>query len=141
MVVHVAPDIERIVCDTLRDHAEVEALGTVGVSTALPATFDPATSRHVTVTQTDAETPNRWWRTTASLDLNCYAPTREAASLLARTVYAVLLHDVRGTTHSEGVVTNVTEENGPQWLPDPTYPSPASRFVCSVAVTAHPPTS
>jgi hypothetical protein len=137
----VAPDVELIVCDFLRDHADVVALGTVGVSTALPSTFAPGTDRYVTVTQTDAQMRNRRWTVEAAVDVNCWAPTRAQASELARTASAALLQGLRGTSHDEGDVVNVVEESGPQWLPDVTYPDPASRFVFAVLVAAHPPRS
>lgn len=139
MTAIVAPDVELIVVDFVRDHAQVVALGTVGVSTALPSAFDPKTDRHVTVAQTDAQMRNRRWTIESSLDVNCWAPTRAAASVLARTVYAALLQDLRGTSVDEGSVVNVEEQLGPQWLPDDTFPQPASRFVFSVLVAAHPP--
>lgn len=140
-MVTVPPDVELVVVDFLRADDDVTDLGTVHVSTALPSTFNPARDMYVTVTQTDSQMRNRRWTVDAAVDVNCWAPSRADASLLARTCSAVLLQSLRGSSHAEGDVVNVEEQSGPQWLPDVNYPEPASRFVFSVLVAVHPPRS
>ena len=74
------------------------------------------------------------WLFTVSMQVDCRASSRQAASVLADAVRrAVCALPWSGWTG--GVVNSVTVTEGPFWLPDP---DGVPRYVVRFAVTAHP---
>lgn len=59
-----------------------------------------------------------------------------AAWAIVAAIRRVLTPEVIAGAHTEGVVANVTEITGPQWLPDQAEGRP--RFTWSVLIATHP---
>lgn len=135
MSVRVAPDIELIVADYLRAHTDVTALVGSRVSTDEPAS--PVYPLLLVEMSDGAYRDGRaHWTFEATIDVECKAATKVAASLLARTALAALMECV-GYAHAQGHVVDVAEFTGPDWSPDTVRTPPQPRYEFSVLISAH----
>jgi hypothetical protein len=71
------------------------------------------------------------------LDLMAWG-TKAEAELLIRTARAVFM-DAHLVSHTRGVVSNPRTVLPPRWLPDESVNPPKPRYLCTVALTIHPP--
>lgn len=134
MTLTTVPDVERLVSDYLRTHADITALNTriVGKSP------ESKTTSWVRVTELDSPQVNQPDHLVESLmQFDCYAGAtggQPEANTLARTVRAVL-----GTlpgTHSGGVVSGVRVLGGPRQLDTDLEPARDMKIV-EALVWAH----
>jgi hypothetical protein len=72
------------------------------------------------------------------LDVLAWADTKTAADLLIRTARAVFM-DTHLATHTRGVVSNPRTVLLPRWFPDLSVNAPKPRYLCTIALTIHPP--
>lgn len=140
MPVALAPDALPIVREFLAGHADVAALvaGRVHAMRLPDAPVFPCVlvttivDRNVVAQTTHAAAPR--------VQVEAFAgdsPHGEAdARLLAATCHAALLTELDGYSHAAGHVTDVAEELGFQFVPDPDYQRHA-RCQFDVRVTCH----
>lgn len=74
------------------------------------------------------------WLFTSSIQVDCRASSRHAASVLADTVRRTVCA-LPWAGWPGGAVSSVTVTEGPLWMPDP---DGAPRYVVRFAITAHP---
>jgi len=72
-----------------------------------------------------------------AIQVDCYAPTKDAASALARTVRAATWA-IRNDTVAAGTLMRGLEEIGPQWLPDSLPTIPVDRFTARYRIIFTP---
>jgi len=77
------------------------------------------------------------WLDPARIQIDVRAQTKRVAHSVAVLVRA-LLEELPGTDNDFGVVTDVTDDLGLQWLPDPSVKPPRPRYVFGVIVRVHP---
>lgn len=127
MTLTLAPDIERLVSDYLRTHADITALNTRIVG----KTPDSKATSWVRVTKLDAPQVNQPdWLRDFLVQFDCYAGStggQPEANLLARTVEAVL-----GTFPNAGVQIL----GGPRGLDTDIEPA-RDRVITSARIWAH----
>ncbi|AXI78053.1 hypothetical protein [Peterkaempfera bronchialis] len=123
------PDVEALVVDVLRADP---GLATATVSVDPPSGFD-GTQRAVLVSRRGGAWTGDRHVDQPLIELEVYGPDKATAHILAnaarRALLAAMDHSYGGTT-----VTDVTEQDGPRWMPDYLYRA-ANRYVCVLAVS------
>lgn len=126
---------ELLVQDYLRANSEVSALVGTRVGSEVHATR-PC----LRVQQINELEGGLGWFNTAVLQFDAYADTQGVARTLIDTVRKAL----RGMSgaYARGVVTGVTHDGGPRWLPDEDLPNavgkPMPRYSADFRVHIHP---
>ncbi|MEE1751730.1 hypothetical protein [Streptomyces sp. SP18CS02] len=118
------PDVEAIVVDLLSDRPELA--GAI-VDETPPPGFD-GTARAVIVSRRGGAWIDDLHLDQPLIELEVYGPDKPAAHTLANAARAVLLQSA-GTVHGSSTVTDVSEADGPRWLPDYLYTA-ANRYLC-----------
>lgn len=126
------PDVELLVVDFLETRAELTG---VTVDNKVPAGFD-GTTQAVLVSRVGGVWIDDEHLDTPLVDLEAYGPDKTAAHAVARLVRAVLL-PLRGTVRAGTLVTDITELDGPRWLPDYNRPN-ANRYLTTVRLSLRP---
>lgn len=133
---YVLPDSVLALIQYYRARAEIAALvgASTNIGTALPANY--AGTAFVMVNLAGGV---GIWPAIGddALQVDCYAPTKDAASLLARTVRTATW-SIRNDTVAAGTLMSGSEELGPQWLPDSTPAFPLPRFTARYRVIFTP---
>jgi hypothetical protein len=140
MSLQVVPDVEAVIGDYLRGHADIQALD------ARIAGRTPSSQRlpWVRVTQLDGTDVSGVEHLIDFLvQFDCYAGKdamddhvgQAEASLLARTVRAVL-KAAKGHTLGGAVITNVRFQGMPR-IPDPDFEPARERFVLTAEIHLH----
>lgn len=135
MTLTLLPNVEALVSEFLRDQAEVAAICSNRVYTALPANVGfPA----VRVVQYDTEfvTHQPLWVAAPLLQIDCWADSKTVAWTLAATCMAALSERVEGG-HTLGVVSGV-RFSGWSDQPDTDYEPAKPRFFFTAQLTVHP---
>ncbi|EGJ76190.1 MULTISPECIES: hypothetical protein [unclassified Streptomyces] len=118
------PDVQAIVRDLLKKRPEVaEAY----VDDAPPDGFD-GTQLAVLVSRMGGAWVDDLHVDQPLIQLEVYGPTKSQAHALANAARATLLA-ATGTVFGTSFIGEVTEEDGPRWLPDYIYAG-ANRYVC-----------
>lgn len=128
------PDAEALLGAFLRAQSAVSALVGTRVGTLIP---NPPTWPLVRLTRVGGTQAQRW-EDRPRLSVECWADLNDqaGASLLARTVIAVL-SDIRGRYVAQaGYVVSWDVVLGPLWSPDPISNRP--RFLVDVALATFP---
>ncbi|WP_434595008.1 hypothetical protein [Streptomyces sp. A5-4] len=128
----VFPDVQALVVDLLADRSE---LAGVIVDESPPAGFD-GTAKAVLVSRVGGAWIDDLHLDQPLVELEVYGPDKTTAHTLANTARAALLAatgTVRGTT----TLTDITEADGPRWLPDFVRPR-ASRYVSTFRISVRP---
>lgn len=136
MALTVAPDVEQIVADYLRDHPDVRAVVTRVVPRTQSSTATPWV-RYVQIDDWDQARPANHLRGYL-LQFDCYAgsdSSRETASLIARTVVAALCA-MAGMTLRGATITDATA-SGTRIPDDRLSDPPRERYVVTATVHAH----
>ncbi|GAA2940152.1 hypothetical protein ACWDZ4_07355 [Streptomyces sp. NPDC003016] len=118
------PDVEAIVVDLLSDRPELA--GAI-VDDEPPADFN-GTQRAVIVSRRGGAWIDDLHVDQPLIELEVYGPTKSAAHLLANQARAVVLQSA-GTVFGVSTITDVSEADGPRWLPDYIYTA-ANRYLC-----------
>ncbi|PRH79097.1 hypothetical protein C6N75_11490 [Streptomyces solincola] len=118
------PDVEALVVDLLSDLPELA--GAI-VDDEPPAGFD-GTQRAVIVSRRGGAWIDDLHLDQPLIELEVYGPTKSAAHILANQARAVVLNSA-GTVLGTSVITDVSEADGPRWLPDYLYTA-ANRYLC-----------
>ncbi|WP_175409949.1 hypothetical protein [Streptomyces sp. TRM64462] len=118
------PDVEAIVVDLLSDRAE---LADAIVDETPPAGFD-GTAKAVIVSRRGGAWIDDLHLDQPLIELECYGPDKPTAHLLANAARAELLA-ATGTVYGTTTITDVSEADGPRWLPDYVYTA-ANRYLC-----------
>lgn len=127
------PDAVLVARTFIAGHPAVVALGP-RVGSRRP---ENSTGPVVVIRQIGSEAVRRQWLDRASLQIDAYAADQASASLLARTVSAVLAAAANEVT-PVGVLVSADEETGLAWLPDTLLEPPAPRWLLGVSVLTHP---
>lgn len=124
--VHVAiltfPDAEQLVVDFLKNRAELTG---VVVDSRPPAGFD-GTQKAVLVSHMGGAWVDDQHLDQPLLDLEVYGPDKPTAHTVALSARACVL-ELADTVYGSAAVVDVSEADGPRWLPDYTR-SAASRY-------------
>ena len=138
MALVVAPDVEQIVADYLRNHEDVRAVVTRVVSRT-PASTETPWVRWVQIDDWDQARPANHFRGYL-LQFDCYAGSdnsRETASLIARTVIAALCA-MSGRTLRGATIADATASASR--IPDDRVGDPPrERYIVTATVYAHGP--
>ncbi|WP_149183949.1 hypothetical protein [Streptomyces sp. TRM49041] len=118
------PDVEAIVVDLLSDRAE---LADAIVDETPPPGFD-GTAKAVIVSRRGGAWIDDLHLDQPLIELECYGPDKPTAHLLANAARAELLA-ATGTVYATTTITDVSEADGPRWLPDYVYTA-ANRYLC-----------
>jgi Protein of unknown function (DUF3168) len=135
MTLTLLPNAEALVSEFLRDQAEVVALVSDRVYTALPFGVEfPA----VRVVQYDTEfgTHQPLWVAAPLLQIDCWGGTKAQAWTLAATCMAALSERIEGG-HTHGVVSGVRFSSWTD-MPDTDYEPARPRFFFTAQLTVHP---
>lgn len=126
------PDVERLVVELLKNRAELT--GSV-VDNRTPAGFD-GTQKVVLVSRAGGVWLDDQHLDQPLVDLEVYGPDKSTAHTLALAARACVF-DLGGTTYGTAVVSDVSEADGPRWLPD--YNRPAgNRYLNTVRLSIRP---
>lgn len=128
----VLPDAERIVHDWLAAYTEVAAIVGTRVVSELPAS---PTYPILRLFRLGGIPPIAYRLDEANIQLEAWADTKSAATNLARVARAALV-DLRSHVTAYGVVSDVRDTLGLQWLPDPVTNKP--RVVWSQSLRVRP---
>lgn len=131
MALRLLPDAELLVVNRLRATAEVTALVGTRVYTQIPAT---PTYPLIRVTRIGGVPAIRQHLDVARIQIDAWGATQYQARTVAATAQAAI-HAATGT-HATGVVSNVEDDLGLTWSPDPDTDQP--RYVFAVAISIHP---
>ncbi|WP_420034361.1 hypothetical protein ACN2WE_19185 [Streptomyces sp. cg28] len=126
------PDVERLVVDFLKNRAELA--GTT-VDNRPPSGFD-GTQRVVLVSRTGGTWIDDLYLDHPVVDLEAYAADKTVAHTIALAARACV-HELAGTAYGTAFVTDVTEVEGPRWLPDYNRPA-ASRYLTRLQLSIRP---
>ncbi|MFG3495446.1 hypothetical protein [Streptomyces sp. NPDC047928] len=118
------PDVEAIVVDLLSDRAE---LADAIVDETPPPGFD-GTAKAVIVSRRGGAWIDDLHLDQPLIELECYGPDKPTAHLLANIARAELLA-ATGAVYGPTTITDVSEADGPRWLPDYVYTA-ANRYLC-----------
>lgn len=135
------PDIEQIVGDYLRGHADVAAL-TSRVGGRTPRTLSDGWVRVTQYDDQPAASSRALHLVGVSLQIDCYGSDSQntahaEASLLARTVRAAL-NDLPDSDLAAGVISGVRFDGGLKRIPDSSIEPARERFVLDCTVWCHP---
>ncbi|GGZ15429.1 hypothetical protein GCM10010387_04700 [Streptomyces inusitatus] len=126
------PDAERLVVDFLKTRPELTG---AAVDNRPPAVFD-GTQRAVLVSRVGGAWVDDLNLDRPLLDLEVYGPDKTAAHTLALAARACVL-ELTGTSYGTAFVSDVSEEDGPRWLPD--YNRPAgNRYLSTIRLSVRP---
>ncbi|MFG2330571.1 hypothetical protein ACGFMM_13160 [Streptomyces sp. NPDC048604] len=125
------PDVEAIVVDLLDDRPELA--GAI-VDETPPAGFD-GTQRAVIVSRRGGAWIDDLHLDQPLIELEVYGPDKPSAHTLANAARSVLLR-AAGTVFGDTVITDVTEADGPRWLPDYVYTA-ANRYLVVLRLSLH----
>ncbi|MEO3974254.1 hypothetical protein [Streptomyces sp. CAU 1734] len=123
------PDVEAIVVELLTNRPELTG---ATVDESPPAGFN-GTQRVVLVNRRGGAWIDDLHVERPVIELEVYGPDKTAAHVLANAARSVLLRS-RGAVHGTWLVTDVSEADGPRWLPDYVHPA-ANRYVCVLHLT------
>ncbi|MFJ5291359.1 hypothetical protein [Streptomyces sp. NPDC088348] len=123
------PDVQAIVRDLLKTRPE---LAGAYVDDAPPAGFD-GTQQAVLISRMGGAWIDDLHVDQPLIQLEVYGPRKSVAHTLANAARATLLA-ATGTVFGTSFVSDVTEEDGPRWLPDYIYAG-ANRYVCILRFT------
>ncbi|MFD9906367.1 hypothetical protein [Streptomyces sp. NPDC059063] len=123
------PDAERLIVDFLKNRPELT--GTT-VDNRPPAGFD-GTQKAVLVSRVGGAWADDQHLDQALLDLEAYGPDKTTAHGVALAARACIL-ELPGTAYGAAVVTDVTEADGPRWLPDFNRPN-GNRYLATVRLS------
>ncbi|MFI6644295.1 hypothetical protein [Streptomyces sp. NPDC050504] len=126
------PDAERIAVDFLKNRPETA--GSV-VDNRPPAGFD-GTQKAVLVSRVGGAWIDDLHLDQPLLDLEVYGPDKTTAHAVALAARACVL-ELAGTRYGSAAVTDVTEADGPRWLPDYNRPA-ANRYLVTVRLSIRP---
>ncbi|MFD7314409.1 hypothetical protein [Streptomyces sp. NPDC059883] len=118
------PDVQAIVVDLLDDRAELA--GAI-VDETPPPGFD-GTARAVLVSRVGGAWIDDLHLDQPLIELEVYGPDKSTAHTLANAARAALL-TATGRVYGTTTITDVTEADGPRWLPDYVYAA-ANRYLC-----------
>ncbi|MEU0600153.1 hypothetical protein ABZ484_18200 [Streptomyces sp. NPDC006393] len=118
------PDVQAIVRDLLKTRPE---LANAYVDDAPPTGFD-GTQQAVLISRMGGAWIDDLHVDQPLIQLEVYGPQKSVAHSLANAARATLLA-ATGTVFGTSFVSDVTEEDGPRWLPDYIYAG-ANRYVC-----------
>lgn len=118
------PDVQAIVVDLLKDRPEL--VGAV-VDDTPPPGFD-GTQRAVIVSRMGGAWIDDLHLDQPLIELEVYGPDKATAHTLTNAARAALLGS-RGVVVGPTVITDVSEADGPRWLPDYIYAA-ANRYLC-----------
>jgi hypothetical protein len=128
----ILPDVDALVLKALRAR-----LTAVRVAVDLPADWDAA-SPLVVAHRVGGAAPDPRFLDRALIDVQVWHTDRREASLLARTVRAILVDACRtAVSDAEGSLSHFTEVSGP-WSPGPGDYANLSRFIATYQLTARP---
>jgi hypothetical protein len=128
----ILPDVEALALKALRAR-----LTAVRVVVDLPLNWDAA-SPLVVIHRVGGAAPDARFLDRALMDVQVWHTDRRAASLLARTVRAVLVDACASQlSDAEGSLSHFTEVSGP-WSPGPGDHANLSRFIATYQLTARP---
>lgn len=141
MTLHLAPNVQAILVQFLRDQAEVDELCDGRVGTVVPADPDLPFVRVVQFGQRANGGDGTNWATVAELQVDVWADTKADAWRTAATAHAAIVQRFVGTfdygPDAAGTVTKCVAV-GLRDLPDESYSPARSRWMFSVSVWAHP---
>lgn len=123
------PDAEVLLVHFLAAHPDLVLLHDGNVATQLPGDRPAIRVTRLPGPMTGPE------EDTPELQVECWAVEQDEASVLARSVIAVI-EDVKGG-HEEGVVAGVDITLGPTFAPDPDTDEP--RYLLRVGLLTYPP--
>ncbi|WP_413811990.1 hypothetical protein [Streptomyces sp. OE57] len=126
------PDVERLVVEHLKNRPE---LAGVLVDNRTPPDFD-GTRKAVLVSRAGGVWVEDIHLDQPLVDLEVYGPDKPTAHTVA-TAARTALFTVRGTTFGTACVTDVSEVDGPRWLPDYLHAA-ASRYVSTARLSIRP---
>ena len=132
MAVRLLPDVEILAVAHLKASADIVALVGTRVGTELYSGTEPA----IWLSLVTGEERFRNHLAAPMLDIRSYGGNKLQASVLARTVYAVM-HNMPGV-HAQGVVTAVRCLSMHSWNPDDGFTPPRARYISTFEVTLHP---
>jgi len=127
------PDIEELVVAYLRSRSELQDLN-VKVTDEVQQNARFAQVMLGRIGGTGMQ-PN--WLDPGRIQVDVRAQTKRVAHSVAVLVRA-LLEELPGTDNDFGVVSDVEDDLGLQWLPDPSVKPPRPRYVFGVIVRVHP---
>jgi hypothetical protein len=141
MTVNLAPNVQAIIVQFLRDQDEVDELCDGRVGSVVPPDPDLPFVRVVQFGQRLNGGDGINWSSVAELQVDAWADVKETAWRTAATCHAVLIERFRGLfdygPDVRGVVTKVST-HGLRDLPDGTYAPARPRWSFTVSVWAHP---
>ncbi|WP_328318854.1 hypothetical protein [Streptomyces sp. NBC_00388] len=123
------PDVQAIVRDLLKARPE---LAGAYVDDAPPAGFD-GTQQAVLISRMGGAWVDDLHVDQPLIQLEVYGPQKSVAHTLANAARAALLA-ATGTVFGTSFVSDVTEADGPRWLPDYIYAG-ANRYLCVLRLT------
>ncbi|GAA2395816.1 hypothetical protein GCM10010420_21700 [Streptomyces glaucosporus] len=118
MAILTFPDVERLVVDFLENRAE---LAGVVVDNRPPAGFD-GTQKAVLVSRMGGAWVDDQHLDEPLVDLEVYGPDKTTAHTVALSARACVL-ELADTVYGGAVVVDVSEADGPRWLPDHNRPA------------------
>ncbi|MEU5343596.1 MULTISPECIES: hypothetical protein [unclassified Streptomyces] len=122
MAILTFPDAEQLVVDFLKNRAELTG---VIVDSRPPAGFD-GTQKVVLVSHMGGAWVDDQHLDQPLLDLEAYGPDKPTAHTVALSARACVL-ELADTVYGSAAVVDVSEADGPRWLPDYTR-SAANRY-------------
>ncbi|TQF03931.1 hypothetical protein E6W39_18955 [Kitasatospora acidiphila] len=129
------PDVEEVFTQWLTAQS---ALSGVIVCTSLPITYD-GSQRVVRLDRIGGAADYLMRIDRPRLDVDCWGPSKAAASDLTALVRRLLLVDlIQGANLSQWScsISDVREDVGPQYLDEPDYP-PAGRYLMQITAVVH----
>lgn len=127
------PDVELLVTEHL-----TEQLGSAvkGVSTTVP---NPFPQPWVLVERIGGYWATLFFLERARIQTSCYAADKTTAQQIAQQV-RLALNQLPDVPRSDAVVTQVIDDLGITWQPDPVGSPPYHRYLLGFSIWLHPPT-
>ena len=128
------PDVEAIIVNLLNASSAIEAIA--GADCAVTELNPGATLPKIRITLSGGSPVVRGWLWTFRFNVEAWGSSKEEAFDLVTEAASVLENAYDGSQINLGVVSNLTQETGLTWSPDPA--TNTARYIVGFVAQVHP---